>query len=44
MGLQLRPLGKRPLSFEVGLVDMKGREGVIRCSSFKVRWESLMSN
>ncbi|WVQ84415.1 hypothetical protein IAT38_006567 [Cryptococcus sp. DSM 104549] len=35
LGLQLRALGKRGVSFEVGVVDIGGREGVIRCSSFK---------
>lgn len=36
LGMQIRPLGKRPMSFELGVVDTRGREGVIRISSFKV--------
>jgi hypothetical protein len=36
VGMQIRPLGKRPMSFELGVVDTRGREGVIRVSSFKV--------
>ena len=36
LGLQVKRLGRREMSFEVGVVDAKGREGVIRCSSFKV--------
>jgi hypothetical protein len=35
--LQLKRLGQRGLAFEVGVVDVKGREGVIRCSSSQVR-------
>ncbi|WVO12528.1 hypothetical protein L204_100128 [Cryptococcus depauperatus] len=35
IGLQLRRLGQRDVSFEVGVVDSRKREGVIRCSSFK---------
>lgn len=33
--LQVRPLG-REWSFEVGVADRAGREGVIRCSTFQV--------
>jgi hypothetical protein len=36
VGLQVRRLGRREFAFEIGLVDTKGREGVVRCSSFKV--------
>lgn len=36
LGLHFRPLGGRPTSFEVGVVDAKHREGVIRISTFKV--------
>lgn len=36
LGMQIRPLGKRPMGFELGVVDTRGREGVIRVSSFKV--------
>ena len=36
MGMHFRPLGSRPFSIEVGVVDAKQREGVIRISSFKV--------
>ena len=33
--LQVRNLG-RPWSFELGLVDQAGKEGVVRCSTFQV--------
>ncbi len=33
--LQVRNLG-RPWSFELGLVDRAGKEGVVRCSTFQV--------
>ena len=36
MYLQARNLGK-PWSFEFGIVDSRGREGTIRCSTFQVR-------
>lgn len=36
VGLQVRRLGRREFAFEIGLVDTKGREGIVRCSSFKV--------
>lgn len=36
MHLQVRNLG-REWSFEVGVVDPSGKEGVIRCSTFQVR-------
>ncbi|KAK4684214.1 hypothetical protein P7C73_g5981, partial [Tremellales sp. Uapishka_1] len=36
-GMQFRRLGKRPFAFELGVADKKGREGVIRISSFKHR-------
>ncbi|EIW72012.1 hypothetical protein TREMEDRAFT_66672 [Tremella mesenterica DSM 1558] len=32
---QFRPLGKRHVCFEIGLVDTKGLEGVVRISSFQ---------
>jgi hypothetical protein len=35
MNMQVRNLG-REWSFEVGLVDQMGREGVVRCSTFQV--------
>ncbi|WRT70214.1 uncharacterized protein IL334_007209 [Kwoniella shivajii] len=35
MGLQVKRLGKRGMSYEIGLVDNRGKEGVIRFSSFK---------
>ncbi|WVF72977.1 hypothetical protein IAT40_007795 [Kwoniella sp. CBS 6097] len=35
IGLQIKRLGRRDMSFEVGIVDNRGREGVVRCSSFK---------
>nr|XP_018260858.1 uncharacterized protein I303_06575 [Kwoniella dejecticola CBS 10117]OBR83016.1 hypothetical protein I303_06575 [Kwoniella dejecticola CBS 10117] len=35
LSLQLKRLGRREISFEVGIVDQKGREGVVRFSSFK---------
>jgi phosphatidate phosphatase PAH1 len=35
--IQLRDLG-REFSFEVGLVDTVGRVGVLRCSTFQVRY------
>lgn len=34
--LQLKRLGQRGMAFEVGVVDVKGREGIIRCSSSQV--------
>ncbi|ORY33419.1 hypothetical protein BCR39DRAFT_519928 [Naematelia encephala] len=33
--LQVKRLGRREMSFEVGIVDARGREGVVRCSSFQ---------
>lgn len=36
MHLQVRNLG-REWSFEVGIVDRAGREGIIRCSTFQVQ-------
>ncbi len=36
MYMQARNLGK-PWSFEFGITDSSGREGVIRCSTFQVR-------
>lgn len=36
IGMQVKRLSRRELSFEVGVVDSRGREGVIRCSSYKV--------
>ncbi|WVO21184.1 uncharacterized protein IAS62_002490 [Cryptococcus decagattii] len=35
IGMQVKKLSRRVLSFEVGVVDSRGREGVIRCSSYK---------
>ncbi|KAK8853224.1 hypothetical protein IAR55_003926 [Kwoniella newhampshirensis] len=35
LGMQLKTLGRREMSFEIGLLDSRGREGVVRCSSFK---------
>lgn len=35
-GIQFRTLGKREMAFEIGLVDSRGREGIVRCSSHKV--------
>ncbi|WVW86183.1 hypothetical protein I302_108224 [Kwoniella bestiolae CBS 10118] len=35
VGLQVKRLGKRDMSFEVGIVDNRGREGIVRFSSFK---------
>nr|KIR88364.1 hypothetical protein I308_01428 [Cryptococcus tetragattii IND107] len=35
IGMQVKKLSRRELSFEVGVVDSRGREGVIRCSSYK---------
>lgn len=37
--LQVRNMG-REWAFEVGLVDQSGREGVVRCSTFQVRYRS----
>jgi len=37
-GMQFRTLGKREMGIEIGLVDSRGREGVVRCTSFKVGW------
>lgn len=37
VGVQFKRLGKRGLAFEVGIEDQRGREGVIRLSSWKVR-------
>lgn len=39
LGIQFRPLGTRPFSFEIGVMDPKGREGIIRVSSFKVSFQ-----
>jgi len=36
IGLQLKRLGRREMGFEIGIVDRRGREGVVRCSSFQV--------
>lgn len=36
VGIQAKRLGRRGMSFEFGVVDTKGREGVIRISSYKV--------
>lgn len=36
VGMQLRRLGRREFTIEAGFVDSKGREGVVRCSTFKV--------
>lgn len=36
IGWQVKRLGRRHFSLEVGIVDAKGREGVVRCSTFKV--------
>ena len=36
VGMQLKRLGKREMSFEIGIIDSRGREGMVRCSSFKV--------
>jgi hypothetical protein len=36
MGMHIKRLGRRDLAFEVGMVDARGREGIIRISSFKV--------
>ena len=36
VNLQIRHLGRRSFAFDIGFVDSKGQEGVIRCSSFKV--------
>ncbi|ORX40563.1 hypothetical protein BD324DRAFT_611289 [Kockovaella imperatae] len=33
--LQLRRLGRRHFSLEVGLVDSRGKHGIVRCSSFQ---------
>ncbi|OXG47323.1 hypothetical protein J010_04914 [Cryptococcus neoformans] len=35
IGMQVKRLSRRDLSFEVGVIDSHGREGVIRCSSYK---------
>ncbi|WVQ66977.1 uncharacterized protein L199_005169 [Kwoniella botswanensis] len=35
IGLQVKRLGRRHMSFEVGIVDNRGREGIVRLSSFK---------
>ena len=35
MHIQVRNIG-RPWSFELGLVDWSGKEGVVRCSTFQV--------
>lgn len=37
IGIQVKRLGKRGMSFEFGIVDTRGREGIIRVSSYKVR-------
>ena len=36
VGFHLRPLGQRSMTLEIGVVDGRGREGVVRCSTFKV--------
>lgn len=38
---QVKRLGRRELAVEVGVVDLKGREGIVRCSSFQVSPSSL---
>lgn len=40
--IQVKRLG-REWSFEVGIVDHAGREGVIRCSTFKVKRHLLLT-
>ncbi|WVQ72637.1 hypothetical protein IAR50_002196 [Cryptococcus sp. DSM 104548] len=35
VSFQVKRLGHRDMSFEVGVVDAKGREGIVRLSSFK---------
>jgi len=39
VGMHIRRLGRRDLAFEVGVVDSRGREGIIRISSFKVGFD-----
>ena len=39
VGMHIRRLGRRDLAFEVGVVDSRGREGIIRISSFKVAFD-----
>lgn len=36
LGVQIKPLGRRPLAIEVGLVDADGVEGRIRLESWRV--------
>ena len=36
VGMQVKRLGRREMSFEIGILDSRGREGIIRCSSFQV--------
>lgn len=36
--LQLRPLGRRELAVEVGLIDANGTRAVVRAASFTVRF------
>lgn len=38
LGIQFKRLGKRGVAFEVGIQDGRGREGVLRLSSWKVSW------
>lgn len=39
--MQIRNMG-REWSFEVGVVDQGGKEGVVRCSTFQVLFRSFM--
>lgn len=36
VGMQLKRLGRRGMAVEIGVVDKRRREGVVRCSSWKV--------
>jgi Protein of unknown function (DUF667) len=40
--IQVRNMG-RPWSFELGLVDQAGKEGVVRCSTFQVQLAIVIS-
>ncbi len=40
--LQVRNMG-REWAFEVGIADQSGREGIVRCSTFQVRYRFLCS-
>jgi len=35
-GFHIRPLGRRDFALELGVVDRRGREGIVRLSTFKV--------